>query len=61
MSSCVSRLVHDSRILYPGGACVARGERGVGRGVTPHQHWRRRVGRIENHDRCLWGGVLLAK
>jgi hypothetical protein len=24
-----------------------------GTGVTPHQHWRRRVGRIEHHDRCL--------
>jgi len=23
-----------------------------GRGVTPHQHWRRRVGRIDHHDRC---------
>ena len=29
-----------------------------GRGVTPHQHWRRRVGRIEHHDRCLLMMVL---
>ncbi len=30
-----------------------------GRGVTPHQHWRWRVGRIEHHDRCLWMLVLV--
>ena len=24
-----------------------------GRDVTPHSHWRRRMGRIEHHDRCL--------
>jgi hypothetical protein len=27
--------------------------------ITPHQHWRRRVGRIENHDRYLSTLVLI--
>ena len=38
---------HVGRDLLGGESSVGGG------GVTPHQHWRRRVGRIEHHDRCL--------
>ena len=27
--------------------------------ITPHPHWRQRVGRIEHHDRCLSTLVLV--
>jgi hypothetical protein len=44
---------------YPAGRDWWGGKRVVGGVFTPHSHRRRRVGRIEHHDRCVSTLVLV--
>ena len=54
-TSCLSRPILPRRL----GGILLDAAGWVEKGVTPHQHWRRRVGRIEHHDRCLSTLVLV--